>query len=237
MKKVILVLISAVFITAGLVRISKIESFQFFGELVTSIETSEKVVALTFDDGPSKGKTEEVLKILRENDIKATFYLVGKDIAKNPGQARLIVTEGHEVGNHSYTHERMIFKSPSFVKEEIERTSHEIRNIGYSKEISFRPPYGRKLFTLPYYLSKNNILTVTWDVEPDSALDIEASSDELVNYALEHTKPGSIILMHVMFDSRKRSMESIPGIIQGLKSRGYRFVTVSQLLDINEVVE
>jgi peptidoglycan/xylan/chitin deacetylase (PgdA/CDA1 family) len=192
-----------VLIAVILVKVSKIVTFQFFGELVTRVDTAEKVVALTFDDGPSKGQTEEILGILRKNDVKATFYLVGKDINANPHQTALIVRDGHEVGNHSYTHQKMIFSRLSFVSEEVENTNQEIRKSGYAAEITFRPPYGRKLFTLPYYLSKKNILSVTWDIEPDSALS-------------------------------KNSMGAIPGIIQGLKSKGYRFVTVSQLLSMRK---
>jgi len=118
------------------------------------------------------------------------------------------------------------------VREEFEKTTQEIRRVGYTKEITFRPPYGRKLFTLPYYLSKNNVLSVTWDVEPDSILDLHSAPEVLVDYMLRHTRPGSIILMHVMFDSRNNSMEAIPGTIQGLKSKRYRFVTVSELTEL-----
>jgi len=206
------------------------ESSQIIGKLINRVDTSEKVIALTFDDGPTKGKTENILQILRDNDTKATFYLVGQAIAKNPHQASLIVSDGHEIGNHSYTHTKMIFESFSFVRQELEKTNQEIRQLGYSERITFRPPYGNKLFVLPYYLHKNDILSVTWDVEPDSALAMDASPEALVDYTLQHTKPGSIILMHVMFNSRKNSMAAIPGIIQGLKSKGYRFVTVSELV-------
>jgi len=217
-----------------LLKISKSESFQFFGELVNRVDTIEKVVALTFDDGPTKGKTEEILAILREADISATFYLVGNSISKNADQASLIMNEGHEIGNHSYSHKRLVFKGPGFVSGEIEKTNTAIQSIGYSNRITFRPPYGGKLFVLPYYLNKENILSVTWDVEPDSVLGLDSSPETLTKYALEHTRPGSIILMHVMFDSRQNSMQAIPGIIKGLKSKGYSFVTVSELLRIGD---
>ncbi len=233
MNKLIYILLTIVVITFILFKVSKDESFQLFGDIITRVETTEKVVALTFDDGPTKGKTEEILKILKENNVKATFYLVGKDIARNPIQTNLILEDEHEIGNHSYTHEKMILKSINFVSEEIEKTNQEIRNVGYAKSITFRPPYGKKLVILPYYLNKNDILSVTWDVEPDSALSLDSSPEDLVDYTLKHTLPGSIILMHVMFESRKNSMKSISGIIKGLKLEGYRFVTVSELLFIN----
>ena len=104
-----------------------------------------------------------------------------------------------------------------------------IRSVGYSGDITFRPPYGKKLFVLPYYMEKNEIASITWDVAPDSVLPMEASPEDLTNYTLNNTRPGSIILMHVMFKSRANSMAAVPEIIKGLKSQGYRFVTVTEL--------
>ena len=213
-----------------LFKVSKSETFQFFGELVNRAETTEKIVALTFDDGPSKGKTEQVLSILDENDVKATFYLVGESISRNIELARLIVEQGHEVGNHSFSHQVMVLKSHDFIEQEIDKTNGLIRNAGYSGDITFRPPYGKKLFVLPYYAEKNEIASITWDVAPDSVLPMEASPEDLTNYTLKNTRPGSIILMHVMFKSRANSMAAVPEIIKGLKSQGYRFVTVIELL-------
>ena len=83
-------------------------------------------------------------------------------------EGRKIVAAGHEVGNHSYSHVRMLLVTPSFVQQEIEKTDRLIRAAGYDREINFRPPYGKKLFALPWYLSKTGRKTITWDVEPDS---------------------------------------------------------------------
>lgn len=230
MKRLFGFILGLTILSLVLLKVSKNESFQFFGELVSSSETTEKLVALTFDDGPTKGRTEEILSILGENDVRATFYLVGKAISENMDQAQLIVNHGHEIGNHSYSHQRMVFKSFNFVKEEIEQTTDLIREAGYLGEITFRPPYGRKLFVLPYYLKKNGIDTVTWNVEPDSILPLDAAPEDLTEYTIKNTRPGSIILMHVMFESRANSMAAISGIIKGLRSQGYRFVTVSELI-------
>ncbi|MBU1109143.1 MAG: polysaccharide deacetylase family protein [Candidatus Riflebacteria bacterium] len=233
MKKIFWVIAGVLFLLAIPYKVSKLESFQFFGELVSRVETSEKIVSLTFDDGPTNGKTEEILAILKENEVRATFYLVGEAMTKNMDQTKLIVNQGHEIGNHSYSHQKMMLKGYNFVREEIDRTNELIRQAGYLGQVTFRAPYGRKLFVLPYFLQKNNIISVMWDVEPDSILPLDASPEELIDYAIENTKPGSIILMHVMFNSRSNSMTAIPGIIKGLKSRGYRFVTVSELINNN----
>ncbi len=118
------------------------------------VETNQKVVALTFDDGPTK-KVDSILAMLNKYDVKATFFLIGNEIEKNQEEAIKIVEAGHQVGNHTYSHQRMVFKSPSFIKEEIEKTDDIIKSIGYEGEIDFRPPNGKKLAALPYYLDKN----------------------------------------------------------------------------------
>lgn len=216
---------------AGLFVLSKQESFQLFGEVVNRVDTEEKLIALTFDDGPSKLGTERVLKILKEENVKATFYLVGEAISRNMEHTKKIVKDGHEIGNHSASHDRMVLKSYDFVKNEIEETNKLIREAGYEGEITFRPPYGKKLFMLPFYLQQNDITSVTWDVEPDSRFSLHTRPEVFVEEAVKNTKPGSIILMHVMFQVRKNSMAAVPGMIRELKSRGYRFVTVSELIE------
>lgn len=224
----LLALILIIFIT--LWQVSNSKSFQFVGNLIDRVETTEKIVALTFDDGPTKHKTKKILKVLDEAKIKATFYLVGKSIEQNIQETKNIIDKGHEIGNHSYTHQRMVLKSYSFVAEELEKTNKLITQAGYSGEIRFRPPYGKKLFSLPYYLNDKNITTVTWDVEPETYLDKNASASEISEYVVQNTKPGAIILLHVMFKSRGNSLAAVPSIVQQLKDKGYRFVTVSELI-------
>ena len=124
-------------------------TFQFFGEIVPRVETSQKIVALTFDDGPTAKFTDEILQVLKEQDVRATFFLIGGELEKHADEGKKIVAAGHEIGNHSYSHVRMILVTPSFVKEEIEKTDELIRSIGYQKPTHLRPPYGKKLFALP----------------------------------------------------------------------------------------
>lgn len=212
-------------------QISKSRTFQFFGEIVPRVNTREKIVALTFDDGPAPGATEEVLSILNEENVKATFFVIGADLEKNLDQGRKIVTAGHELGNHTYSHKRMVLKTPSFIESEIERTDQLIRQTGYQGAIHFRPPFGKKLFLLPWYLAKKSRKTITWDVEPESYPEIGADSNRIIEHVLANTKPGSIILLHVMYKSRDESLKSVRGIIQGLKREGYSFKTVSVMLN------
>jgi len=232
MNKIITIsLVTIITVFGVLWQVSKNEEFQFFGRLIDRVETNDKVVALTFDDGPTRYQTAEILNILDEAGIKATFYLVGKSIKENLQETKDIIQKGHEIGNHSYTHQRMVLKTYNFVAEEIEKTNALISQAGFNDVIRFRPPYGKKLFSLPYYLHNNEITTVTWDVEPESYLDKSASASEISDYVVQNTKPGSIILLHVMFKSRANSMAAVPSIVQQLKEQGYRFVTVSELIE------
>ena len=126
-----------------------------------------------------------------------------------------------------------MLKSPSFIKAEIERTDQLIRDTGYEGAIHFRPPYGKKLLLLPYYLSKTNRKTVMWDVEPDSYADVSKDANRIVEYVMAHVRPGSIVILHVMYQSRIESLRAVAGIIDGLKREGYEFKSVSELLSMN----
>lgn len=137
-------------------QVGKARIFQFFGALVPRVNTTEKLVALTFDDGPTPQGTREILRVLDEMQVKATFFLIGSELAQNLAEDRHRVAAGHKVGTHSYSHTRMLLVAPAFVQQEIEKTDQLIRAIGYTQPIHFRPPNGKKLFALPWYLAKTN---------------------------------------------------------------------------------
>lgn len=225
-----LLLAAVALLAIALWLLSRSPNYQLFGELVPRVATADKVVALTFDDGPARDNTPRILATLAAHDVKATFYLVGEAIRLHPGEARAIAIAGHEIGNHSYTHSRMLLRSLDFIAEEVEQTSALIRAAGFTGDIHFRPPYGKRLVMLPYYLWREGIKTITWSVAPESRLPADASPESIAGYVLEHTKPGDIVLLHVMFRAREHSLAAVPLIIEGLRERGYRFVTVSELL-------
>ncbi|MGN7295770.1 polysaccharide deacetylase family protein [Ferdinandcohnia sp. SAFN-114] len=209
----------------GSYKLMNSRSFQLFGGLTQQVETNQKVVALTFDDGPTEN-VNEILPLLEKYDVKATFFLIGQDIEKYPEEAKEIAEAGHQLGNHTYSHNRMIFKSPSFIKEEIEKTDELIRKAGYEGEIDFRPPNSKKLVGLPHYLYKQKIDTITMNIEPDT---FYTETEDRIQYVREQIIPGSIILMHPMYEDSDKVLAEIEGIIQSLKDEGYRFVTVNEL--------
>lgn len=224
----ILILVCIIILLGFLFQVSKLRDFQFFGRIVESVETNEKKIALTFDDGPTEN-TQEILNILNVLDVRATFFLCGRDIEARKEDAIAIMSEGHGIGNHSYSHKRMIVVSYDFCKEEIEKTNRLIREVGFKGEIYFRPPYGKKLFTLPFYLQNSNITTVTWDIEPETYLGYDASADELADNVIDNVKSGSIILLHPMHNA-KNTLPAIEKIVTTLKEEGYTFCTVEELL-------
>lgn len=222
------------FLFAGytLFLVSKSRTYQFFGTIVSSVDTNEKVVALTFDDAPTE-YTEEVLNTLQGKQVKATFYVIGQSLEKLPDTGKRIVSMGHELGNHSYSHQRFYLKSQSFIDKEIQKTNSLIREAGFTGDITFRAPNGKKLFGLPWYLMRHNIVSVTFDVEPDTfagKLTDEKKTEFLVKYTLDHVKPGSVLLLHPFCSSCTSDRKAIGQVVEGLRERGYSFVTVSELL-------
>lgn len=222
------VLLILVVAAVTLYQIMNQRTFQFYGGIVANADTVEKRIALTFDDGPT-GHTGEILETLERLDVKATFFLCGVGMEQCPEELGQIVAAGHGIGNHTYHHRRMVFVSYKFCKDEIEGTDARIRDAGYKGEIYFRPPYFKKLFTLPRYLRDTGRTTVVCTVEPETALGSDATPEALAAYAVSHTEPGDILLLHPMFEP-KRVLSAVEQLVTQLKEQGYEFCTVDSLL-------
>jgi peptidoglycan/xylan/chitin deacetylase (PgdA/CDA1 family) len=208
-------------------RLSNSRTHQLAGELVRRVDTSDSVVALTFDDGPIPSYTDSVLATLAEFDVPATFFMVGSAIERNPEVVRRVVAQGHELGNHSYTHRQLVLKLPATIAMEIETTDSLIHATGQTGEIFVRPPYGKRLLTLPLYLARRGRPIVLWDLEPDT---YRTRADGMTQYVLERVQPGSIILLHVEIPSRREGRAALQTLVPELQSRGFRFVTLSELM-------
>jgi chitin deacetylase len=228
--RITIITILIVFVFIGLYYLSSSKSFQFFGEIYPRINTTKKIVALTFDDGPSL-KSDTILSILDKHNIKATFFLTGNSMNHYFSETQRIVAAGHEVGNHTYSHKRLLLKSYRRIGSEIEQTDSLIRKAGYKKDIHFRPPHAKKLLILPYYLKQHKRKTILWDIEPESINDISNDSELMAEYVVENSKNGSIILLHPMYDWGNESINSIEKIIGGLRGKGFELKTVSELLE------
>lgn len=151
----------------GLREVVNSSTFQLFGAYVVRVDTAERIVALTFDDGPHPIDTPKVLAALDEHRVKATLFMMGRNVERYPEVARDALRRGHEICNHSYSHPRLVLMSPRRVREEVERTDLRLRAIGVSGDIHFRPPHGAKFIVLPYVLTRMDRLSVLSDVNPE----------------------------------------------------------------------
>ncbi len=210
-------------------RLASSKTPQFIGQSFTRINTDRKLVALTYDDGPAPPYTDSILSILQKKNVKASFFLIGRNAQENYELSQRIHEQGHEIGNHTWSHRDMIFKSPSFIKTEIEKTDSLIRSLGYTEQIFFRSPRGMKLILLPWYLHQNDRVNVLFDVVP---IDWEnLSCKEMLDRALASVKEGSIILLHDGGGDRNETVELTSLLIDSLHHRGYEFATITELLN------
>jgi peptidoglycan-N-acetylglucosamine deacetylase len=216
---------------AGLRQLARSRTVQLYGRLVAEARPRDSLVALTFDDGPSDAVVDSLTEMLRARGAQATFFLTGRELAESPEAGQKLIAAGHELGNHSYSHDRMVLVSPERVREEVERTDSLLRAAGQRGPIWFRPPFGYKLVALPRYLAANGRTTVMWSVEPDSYSEVAATPEGIVRHVLDRVRPGSIIILHPWYPSRRTSRAAIGPLVDSLHARGYRVVSVGRLLD------
>ncbi len=195
-----------------------------------NVTSGQKVIALTFDDGPWQTTTPEILDILKQNQIKATFFWVGQALQANPDIAKRVVAEGHAIGNHTWHHwyRRM---DETTAKSEIERTSDLIYKTTGVKTQLFRPPGGVLNNGLAAYAKSQKYAVVMWSLT-SADTDPRAKPEVFVKNVVKGAKSGYIVLMHDGGGDRRRTVQALPQIISGLKQQGYKFVTVPELLEM-----
>ncbi len=209
---------------AGAYAVTNSRTWQVAGTIVTRVDTSEKVVAFTFDDGPSDAAVGEILQVLGDRGVRATFFLIGREIEANPEAAARIVQAGHVVASHAWSHQRMLLTPTAEVRSELDRTEAALRSAGWQGDVLFRPPYGKKLITLPMELARRRTTTVMWDVETQAT-----TVDGVVADVSQHVRPGSIVLLHPWYGGTP-DRQALASVIDRLRADGYRFVTVPDLI-------
>ena len=208
-----------------------------YKDVIITVPITEKVVALTFDDGPNPPHTQALLDMLAQHEVMATFFLKGRNVEAFPESVRAVANAGHEIGNHSYFHRPMISLSKTDMREEVVRTNIMIENILGYEPVLFRPPYGAQgpgLKLALQELGMSSILVSTngadWEVTDPQKIAISV---------LENIEPGGIILLHdghgdvdepETQDSRAATVVATGIIIEELKAQGYRFATVGDLV-------
>jgi len=198
---------------------------------IGNVTTRHKVVALTFDDGPCPWIAPGFLKLFKDEGVKVTFFVIGRNVNKNPAMAKKMLAAGHELGNHTIDHSNLTkLKTDEEVREKITSTQEAVKKATGVEPKVFRAPYiahdertWRVLDALKLPSIAARLDTRDWDGKSTPA--------SITDAATLKTRPGDIILMH---EWNKKTLSAMPEIIKRLKSKGFRFVTVSELLAINK---
>ncbi len=200
----------------------------YFNLKKRNISDEDKIVALTFDDGPSK-YTDSILDTLKKYDACATFFVIGNKVDFYDETLNKMLKNGNEIGNHSYSHKWLNRLSEQEFKNELSKTQEEVKKAtGYTPKL-FRPTYGGYSDRLKKY---TDLTFVLWDV--DSSDWKVKNTDKIIKNVIPNVKDGSIVLMH---DNHKYAADAIEAVVKNLKEEGYEFVTVSELLELKELRE
>jgi peptidoglycan/xylan/chitin deacetylase (PgdA/CDA1 family) len=230
LKRLVLIGVAVVALLAatlvGLWQVSRARCFALGGDITCRVETQAPLVALTFDDGPTQLGVDAVLPVLERHGATATFFLVGAAVERRPDLARRIRAAGHELGNHSYTHQRMMLRPADWYDSEIARTEAALARAGGGGSGLFRPPYGKKLWGLPQATRRAGLAMVMMDIEEPKTTDPAQYAREV----LAEAQPGSILLLHAMFRGNQTARDALPLILDGLKAKGLRPVSVGELM-------
>ncbi|MBO8129370.1 MAG: polysaccharide deacetylase family sporulation protein PdaB [Peptococcaceae bacterium] len=201
--------------------------------IVYKVKTDKKVAALTFDISWGEKIPEPVLDILKEKDVKCTFFLSGPWVARHKEIAKRIAEEGHEIGSHGWKHENYSEMSNDQIKEEIRKAHDTLKEITGQNPTLIRTPNGDWNEQVLDAIFASGYTAIQWSVDSLDWKDIGAEASKERVLRLIH--PGAIILMHAS-DSAEQTPESLPKIIDGLREKGYELVTVSKLLEYGKGV-
>jgi peptidoglycan/xylan/chitin deacetylase (PgdA/CDA1 family) len=230
---------AAVFSTALLLialSLAEAPGTQMLGPVLARAREVEPLVALTFDDGPSS-HTGEVLDVLSRYGVHATFFAIGINVERRPELARRIVSAGHAIGNHTYDHPLWAaVEDASRVRKELELGEQAIETATGVYTAIFRPPHGWRSPWMIEAARREGYLVVTWSVSPDDWR--RPSPRVIAERVLQSVTPGGIVLLHDGLDLRlappvQNTVQALPEIIEGLQARGYRFVTVPELVAVS----
>lgn len=194
--------------------------------------SSQKLAALTFDDGPDGKYTPMILDILKEKDVPATFFVMGQQVERFPKMLNRIEGEGHAIANHTWKHPDLRTKWSSDVKDEITTTQKEIKKVVGKSSDLFRPPYGEVTKADVKLLNDLGLRNILWSVDTEDYNG--PSADEIMETVRREMSPGGILLQHNFQSSSSTldgTVEALPRIIDELREEGYEFVTVQTLLE------
>lgn len=212
---------------------------QLFGTAVFCVETPEKIVALTFDDGPDPQYTPAIAEVLKRHQAKATFFVLGRHGQQYLAILKDLMAAGHELGNHTFNHPNLNLTLPPTIQAEIGQTDAVLKQIQYPDPIYFRPPYGRAGLAVTSTVKPLGRTLILWDID---LMDWAQSPPSVKNMATtleQQLKPGAIIVLHDAIAgtkpgdpeaNRQNTVDLVENILSTYGAQGYHFVTVSELL-------
>ena len=208
---------------------------QFFGPSINRAPRESRSVVLTFDDGPAPPFTEQILDILAEHRISATFFLCGKNVERYPDIARRIVREGHTIGNHTYSHPFLCPRSRKFMADEIDQAQDAIERVTGIRPIIFRPPYGARWFGLMSVLRQRGLKMVMWSV---MGFDWKYKTQAIIQAITRRLRPGAVILLHDGHEQpppegidQSSTVEALPAVIDAATRAKLTFVPIDKIME------
>lgn len=204
----------------------------FFLKSVCSGPVTEKKIAITFDDGPAGEKTDRILNLLKEHQLQATFFCIGKNITGRETQLKRITEEGHIIGNHSYSHHPLfaLFR-PSKMLDDLQKMSKACKAITGQSPLFFRPPYGVTNPNLKAAVFRGGFVSIGWSIRSyDTVIHNER---RLLKRILSSLKPGAILLLH---DTQETTIQILPRLLKGIQEKGFRVERLDKLINLNPYV-
>lgn len=199
------------------------------GYVLWEIKTEEKVIALTFDDGPHTTFTPQILDLLAKYDAKATFFVIGERAEKYPELIRKLDDQGHEIANHTYTHPHSI--TVENLERELKKTNEIIYDITGSYPLLYRPVGGSYNERIINTAVENGYKVIMWSWHQDTKDWKMPGVNNIVTTVLSGATPGNIVLFHDAGGNRSQTVQALEQILPALTQKGYKFVTVSELLE------
>jgi peptidoglycan/xylan/chitin deacetylase (PgdA/CDA1 family) len=207
---------------------------RFFRPALVRGPAQGRKIALTFDDGPSSPFSEKILDILRDKKVPAAFFVCGKNVERYPHIVERMAQEGHTLGNHTFSHPFVYFRSSRFIGDEIDRTQASIERASGVRPTVFRPPYGARWLGLMGVLRARGLKLIMWSA---TGYDWKLQTEGVVSSTLRELKPGAVVLLHDGHNvappetiDRSNTVAALPAIIDLARAAGYEFVPLTEFL-------
>ena len=196
---------------------------------VCSGPKTEKTIALSFDDGPAGEKTDRILDVLKDHQMTAAFFCIGKNIAGRESQLKRMVGEGHIIGNHSYSHHPLFdFFRPARMLGDLNKMSLSCKKVTGLQPLFFRPPFGVTNPNLKAAVFRGGFISIGWSIRSYDT--VISNEDRLLEKIISSLKPGAILLLH---DTQETTVQILPRLLKGIMEKGYRVERLDKLINLN----